>query len=154
MTDGGTHPHIAQVLRSPWSYHKLSTLLLDLDQLARRGFHEGLRLHPLGTVLLPIGGEQLPQVINLPLQKCALVLHPENTLYTHSINPHITGQVQNQAALGNIQLLVEKTVGSSATILSLYTDLHCLTGALYRFGVTPATGYAPGPRIYSRENAR
>ena len=72
---------MARLLRSPGRYHVLSTLLLDLDQLARRGFDEGLRLYPLGTVLLPMRSERLPQVIDLILHIFELVLHPENNLY-------------------------------------------------------------------------
>ena len=66
----------------------LSTaVLLDLDQLARGGLDEGLRLHPLGAVLLPMGNEQLPQVLNLVLQMIELVLHPKNNLYARQIDP-------------------------------------------------------------------
>src|SRR5262249_40835190 len=104
-------PHMAPLLRSLESYHVLSTaVLLDLNQFARGGLDEGLRLHPLGAVLLPMGNEQLSQVLNLVLQILELVLHPENNFYACQVDPHIAGQVQNQAEPGNILVRIETRI--------------------------------------------
>jgi hypothetical protein len=57
-----------------------------------------------------MGNEQLPQVLNLVLQMLELVLHPENNLYARQIDPHIAGQVQNQAEPVNILVRIETRI--------------------------------------------
>src|SRR5437870_1403394 len=43
-----------------------------------------------------------------------LVLHPENNFYARQIDPHIAGQVQNQAQPGNILVRIETRLTTGA----------------------------------------
>src|SRR5262249_14096116 len=101
------HHHLSLSLR-------VIVISFDLDQLAWRGPDEGASLDPIGTVLLHALAEHLPQVIYLTLHILELTLHTENNLDACEIDPQVTGQVQDEAELGNILLRIQTCLPSGA----------------------------------------
>src|SRR5215831_18118907 len=86
---------------------------LYFDGLTWCGLDEGLCLDPRGTVLLHMGTEQLPQVIDLTLHIFELTLHTKNNLDAGEIDSQVAGQVQDEAELGNILLGIQTCISSS-----------------------------------------
>ena len=87
---------------------------LCFDQLTWCGLDEGLCLDPRGTVLLHMGAEHLPQMIDLTLHRLELLLHTQNNLDASEIDPQVAGQVQDEAELGNILLRIQTCLPSGA----------------------------------------